>query len=97
MAGLRSEGSWTSHIFCKLSRGRDDFLGGRHGEVVSFYSDFCHAGPYAAIKNLNGMAVGTPPAPGGGGYLRMNTNGTQTMYAIVVTNRATMPTKVLLM
>src|SRR5438093_13494545 len=29
---LRSEGSWTSHngVFCKLSGGRDDFLGGRH-------------------------------------------------------------------
>src|SRR5213593_1661825 len=29
---LRSEGSWRSHngVFCKLSGGRDDFLGGRH-------------------------------------------------------------------
>ncbi len=41
-----------------LSYGR---LLGDYSQVVSFYSDFCHAGPYAAIKNLNGMAVGIPP------------------------------------
>src|SRR6059036_2292976 len=33
---LGSEGSWTSHngVFCKLSGGRDDFLGGRHGVLI---------------------------------------------------------------
>src|SRR5881397_3052872 len=35
---LRSEGSWTSHngVFCKLSGGRDDFLGGRHDGILAF-------------------------------------------------------------
>src|SRR5438093_12922753 len=60
---LRSEGSWTSHngVFCKLSRGRDDFLGGRHENSSVFGGQ-----PAGFTSNSVGTRLkrGTP-RPGG--------------------------------